>query len=86
MWNFVLSCSRCNLSKSDSLADEFTDKFFKNIDIYKNKIPKLKLSIKNLDEKNWKKEIEKIYENCHNYGFTKITKSDILKWKNDAVQ
>ena len=86
MWNFVLSCSRCNLSKSDSLADDFKNKFFKNISNYKNKIPKLKLSIKNLDEKNWKKEIEKIYENCHNYGFTKITKSDILKWKNDAVQ
>ena len=86
MWNFVLSCSRCNLSKSDSLADEFTDKFFKNISIYKDKIEELKLSIKNLDEKNWKKEIQKIYDNCYDYGFIKITKSDILKWRNDSSQ
>jgi len=86
MWNFVLSCSRCNLSKSDSLADDFKNKFFKNISNYKNKIPKLKRSIKNLDEKKWKKEIEKIYDNCQDYGFTKIAKSDILKWKNDSAQ
>lgn len=84
MWNLVLSCSRCNLSKSDSLAKDFKLKFFNNISDYQDKIPKLNTSIKNLNttEKKWKEKIQQIYDNCDKYGFTEISKASILKWKN----
>ena len=83
MWNFVLTCSRCNTSKSDSLAVDFKSKFFKNRKDFKNKIPKLRKSLKDLDEKTWKKQITQIYDNCLDYGFTQIRKEGILRWKND---
>lgn len=79
MWNLVLSCPRCNTSKSDSLAAE---KFL--IDLIKRNsrddIPKLRESVLRLGpdvpskvnmqgQYDWKYEIRKKYENCTELGF-----------------
>ena len=81
LWNLVLACSECNLNKSDSLPADFKNKLIEQ----KNKFgsdPDLHKSLKNLgNESGWEKEMERIYRNCLEYGFTEIDKSEILKRK-----
>ncbi len=84
LWNLVLSCSQCNLNKSDSLAVDFKNNLIKNKDdeIAKSKMPELEKSLKNLDSgSGWVQEMNRIYENCVKYGFTEISKSQILEMK-----
>ncbi len=84
LWNLVLSCSQCNLNKSDSLAVDFKNNLIKNKDdeISKSKMPELEKSLKNLDSgSGWVQEMNRIYENCVKYGFTEISKSQILEMK-----
>ena len=70
-WNLVLSCSRCNLKKSDSLAqDEFCTELIRRNDRYRNQIGILDHSLKIIDTKRgWKREIGHHYETCQEYGF-----------------
>lgn len=50
----------------------------------KDKIPKLRKSLKNLDSgMGWEQEMDRIYENCLEYGFTEISKSKILERRDD---
>ncbi len=82
LWNLVLSCSECNLNKSDSLAVDFKNNLIKNNERVKSKMPELERSLKNLDNGfGWTQEMNRIYENCFEYGFTEISKSKILKRK-----
>lgn len=66
-WNLVLSCSSCNLKKSDYLASEkCLDKIQKRNKIYK------------LEEVN--KNILDYYYNCKKSGFLEYSdKSDVLQ-------
>ncbi len=82
LWNLVLSCSECNLNKSDSLAVDFMDNLIRDNELAGNKITELKKSLKNLHgEFHWEEEIHRIYDNCLEYGFTEISKSKILEKK-----
>lgn len=84
LWNLVLSCSECNLNKSDSLAVDFKNDFITNNNLFRSEIPELETSLKNLETAfGWEKEMDRIYENCIKYGFTEIKKSKILERKND---
>ena len=71
-WNLVLSCDKCNLKKSDSLANE---SFLKEIIIrnktYGKKIISLRHSISKIDvgKGGWENEIKQHYKNCQEYGF-----------------
>lgn len=82
LWNLVLSCSECNLNKSDSLAVDFKENLMKYNKLAKIKIEELKKSLKNLDNGfGWEQEVNRIYDNCLEYGFTEICKSKILERK-----
>lgn len=82
LWNLVLSCSKCNLNKSDSLPMDFKDMLIEQKDKFRKKIPDLNKSLRKLDNGfGWKKEMERIYRNCLEYGFTEIGKAEILKRK-----
>jgi hypothetical protein len=85
LWNLVLSCSECNLNKSDSLAVDFKDNLIRENDLARNKIPELNKSLKNLDPLDWVQEMIRIYDNCLEYGFTEMGKSKILERKNDKI-
>jgi len=86
LWNLVLSCSECNLNKSDSLAIDFKEVFIKNKEFSKDKISELEKSLKNLDNGfGWVQEIKRMYDNCLDYGFQEINKEKILARKNDEI-
>jgi hypothetical protein len=80
-WNLVLSCSKCNLNKSDSLAKDFKRELIDRNNQFRENIGKLNLDLKKLDVDDWEKEFEMIYRNCLQYGFTEIKRSDILRRK-----
>lgn len=73
-WNFVLTCSKCNLKKSDRLAQEtFLEKIILRNREYERKISKLGKSLRDLNpEGKWENEIRRHYRNCKDYGFTGI--------------
>jgi 5-methylcytosine-specific restriction endonuclease McrA len=82
LWNLVLSCSECNLNKSDSLAIDFKNNLIRDNNLAIHEIPELKKSLKNLDNNlDWVQEMIRIYDNCLEYGFTEISKSKILERK-----
>jgi hypothetical protein len=85
LWNLVLSCSECNLNKSDSLAVHFKDDLIEDNEWARNKIPDLEKSLRNLNNIDWKLEMERIYDNCLEYGFTEIDNDKILARKNDCT-
>lgn len=78
-WNLVLSCSKCNLNKSDSLAKDFKTMLADRNNEFRGEIDELHLDLKKLDLDNWEKEMNRIYTNCLEYGFTEIKKSEILR-------
>jgi hypothetical protein len=80
-WNLVLSCSKCNLNKSDSLAKDFKRTLIDRNNQFRHKIDELNLDLKKLDVDNWEKEFEMVYRNCLQYGFSEITRSEILRRK-----
>ena len=87
-WNLVLSCSKCNLKKSDSLAKDFkmelinrNNQFRRNLDRSHKDFKKIDLDFKKLDVDNWEKEFERIYRNCLEYGFSEIEMSVYCKEK-----
>ncbi|MGI0086896.1 MAG: HNH endonuclease [Nitrosotalea sp.] len=71
-WNLVLSCSKCNLKKRDSLSQQdFLKELIKRNSNYYEKISALKKSLDDLDSgKGWEAEIRHNYSNCLDYGFT----------------
>ncbi|MDI1495678.1 MAG: HNH endonuclease [Cenarchaeum symbiont of Oopsacas minuta] len=71
-WNLVLACKDCNCQKSDSLPkEEFLTMLIKRNENYSTKIPKLKLSLDQLDSgRGWELEIKNHYTNCNSHGFT----------------
>lgn len=71
-WNLVLSCSKCNLKKRDSLAQEdFLKELITRNSTYYEKISILKKSLDDLDSgKGWETELWHNYSNCLDYGFT----------------
>lgn len=73
-WNLVLSCSKCNSRKNDSLAGRsFLEELIRRNERYQDKITELKRSLLKLDAgKGWEREIEHHYENCKSYGFSEI--------------
>ena len=87
-WNLVLSCSKCNLKKSDSLAKDFkmelinrNNQFRRNLDRSDEDFKKIDLDFKKLDVDNWEKEFERIYRNCLEYGFSEIEMTVYCKEK-----
>ena len=82
LWNLVLSCSECNLNKSDSLAVDFKDKLIFTNNENRKKIKELDNSLTNLEYSGkWENEMNTIYSNCLRYGFTEIKKKAILERK-----
>jgi hypothetical protein len=73
-WNLVLSCSKCNLKKSDALAnDSYLSDIIKRNQIYKNQIKTLQTSLEKINTQHgWENEIEQHYRNCQEYGFSEI--------------
>jgi hypothetical protein len=71
-WNLVLSCSRCNLKKQDSLAqEEFLRELISRNSAYRERISVLQQSLDDLDSgKGWETELRRNYSNCLEYGFT----------------
>jgi len=74
IWNFVLSCSDCNLKKLDSLATtSFQEKIITRNKDYAEKIDGLKKSLNLLDSGNgWANALGDHYENCGDFGFTVV--------------
>jgi len=56
LWNLVISCSKCNLKKSDRLAPEFC-------------IPKIDERNRQSGFNEYKKDIGEYYHNCKKAGF-----------------
>ncbi len=73
-WNLVLACPKCNLKKSNSLAqEEFCDDLVQRNSKYQDKLKKLKQSLMILDAgRGWKIEIKNHYTRCKDYGFSDI--------------
>jgi hypothetical protein len=71
-WNLVLSCSKCNLKKRDSLAqEEFLRELISRNSTYRERISVLQKSLDDLDSgKGWETELRRNYSNCLEYGFT----------------
>lgn len=71
-WNLVLSCSRCNLKKRDSLAqEEFLRELIRRNSDYYERISALKKSLDELDSgRGWERDLRHNYSNCLEYGFT----------------
>ena len=70
-WNLVLSCQRCNLKKSDALAQQefLKELILRNKTCY-DKISILRNSLDSIDYGNgWQRELWNNYSNCKNYGF-----------------
>jgi hypothetical protein len=80
-WNLVLSCSACNLHKSDSLAKDFQMELIKRNNDFRDKIDDLRKDLKKLDMYDWEKEFDRIYRNCRQYGFSEIDMSVYCKEK-----
>jgi len=76
-WNLVLSCEKCNLKKSDSLAKyEYLTQIIKRNQTYQDKIEDLRKSLLKINtQKGWENEIIYHYNNCKEYGFSEITLS-----------
>lgn len=70
----MLSCSRCNIKKSDALArEEFLEKLISRNSLYSEKYYELKKSLNDLDSgKGWEPEMRHNYEYCMGYGFSVI--------------
>ena len=80
LWNLVLSCSKCNLNKRDSLAVDFTEKLIQTNNKNRKIIKPLENSIKKLEYVGtWEQEMRTIYSNCLRYGFTEITTDAVLE-------
>lgn len=73
-WNLVLSCSSCNLKKSDSLPQKaFLNDLIARNESFQEKIEDLKKSITGLDtDKGWRSEMKYHYKNCYDYGFDTV--------------
>jgi 5-methylcytosine-specific restriction endonuclease McrA len=73
-WNLVLSCEKCNLKKSDSLANpRYLTYLIERNNTYKKKIEDLRKSLLKIDtQKGWQNEITHHYNNCKEYGFSEI--------------
>ncbi|ABK78487.1 HNH endonuclease [Cenarchaeum symbiosum A] len=72
VWNLVLSCPGCNISKRDSLAPRrfVGDLIVRNKD-YRDRIRELELSLRQLEtDRKWETEINNSYKNCHESGFS----------------
>ena len=80
-WNLVLSCSACNLYKSDSLAKDFQMELIKRNNDFRDEIDDLRKDLKKLDMYDWEKEFDRIYRNCRQYGFSEIEMSVYCKEK-----
>lgn len=80
-WNLVLSCSACNLYKSDSLAKDFQMELIKRNNDFRDEIDDLRTDLKKLDMYDWEKEFDRIYRNCRQYGFSEIEMSVYCKEK-----
>ena len=62
VWNLVVSCPDCNRSKSDMLASrQYVEKLLRRNETYPEPVEQL--------GKDWKGEIERLYEACKEYGF-----------------
>lgn len=74
IWNLVLACENCNLRKNSSLYPvEFVEKIINRNMQYCNKIEGLEKSLLRLDtEREWKKVVNRHYQNCKDYGFTVV--------------
>ena len=74
VWNLVLACQQCNLTKSDFLPPlEFRDDLIKRNNDQQDEIKQLKDSLLRLNAENkWKAEIIHHYDNCKDYGFNVI--------------
>ena len=74
IWNLVLACRCCNSKKNRSLPPvEFVERIIDRNEKYFNKINGLEKSLLRLDtEMEWKKAINRHYQNCKDYGFTVI--------------
>jgi hypothetical protein len=74
LWNLVLTCRKCNLRKHSSLPDERRIKQLVSRNThYSNVINELRKSLRRLDAgSNQEQVINKYYQNCLDYGFTKI--------------
>ncbi len=73
-WNLVLACSDCNCKKSDCIPQaDFKSELIKRNNTYRETIPKLQLSLKQLNMgRGWELEIENHYDTCIQYGFGRI--------------
>lgn len=73
-WNLVLSCEKCNLKKSDSLADtKYLKYLIERNHTYQTKIEDLRKSLLKINtQKGWQNEIAHHYNNCQEYGFSKV--------------
>ena len=74
-WNLVLSCAKCNLSKSDSLPRK--NPYLKDLvcrnEEYAKSIPEMKESLRQLSTgtNTWESEIRHHYDRCAERGFGK---------------
>ena len=83
IWNLVLSCSQCNLNKSDSLAVDFKKALIERNNSQRFQIKGLDYSLTKLDNGlGWEKEMNRMYDDCYKYwGFTEITREEIKRRK-----
>ena len=69
LWNYVLSCEKCNLAKSDYLPqEEFLEKLIRRNNDKKNFIPELEKSLSKFTD-DPDKEILRHYKNALSDGF-----------------
>jgi hypothetical protein len=75
LWNLVLACGQCNIRKHSSLPqEEYVKKLVERNNEYCDKIEELRKSIIRLEvEHKQEYAIKKYYQNCLDYGFTKVT-------------
>ena len=72
IWNFVLACQKCNLTKLGSLPPrKFLDKIIERNRIYSVKIPLLEKSLSRLD-RDFEKIINEHYENAKSHGYVAL--------------
>ena len=74
VWNLTLACKRCNLKKSNSLANkEFLKYLINRNKAQMSTIIGLEASLYQLDVgKGWEKEMRNHYSGCCRYGFTSV--------------
>lgn len=72
-WNLVLSCAKCNLSKSDALPrkNPYLRELVERNAEYEESIPQMKKALKRLagGRSTWENEIHHHYTICAEYGF-----------------